>query len=72
MAYLGLVFSQVVGVLVTLENAIKDGEQRGNLFWARLLQRQQQRLKGVYDRHIVRFLLLFFQAFLFILPITSG
>ncbi|GJJ15524.1 hypothetical protein Clacol_009802 [Clathrus columnatus] len=43
---------QVIGMLATLEAAIKDSEERGNAFWAKVLQRQQQRLKGLYDRHI--------------------
>lgn len=47
------VIRQVVGVLAALEVAMRDSDQKGNLFWFKILQRQQQRVKGLYDQHIV-------------------
>ena len=55
--------SQIVGILVALEGAINEGEDRGNHFWTKVLQKQHQRVRVLYDRHVVRcgpsFLLLF-------------
>lgn len=52
--------------MATLEAAGRDAEEKGNTFWAKVLQRQHQRLKGVYDRHIVRLFSFFFLSFFFL------
>jgi exocyst complex component 1 len=46
--------SQVVGTLVALESAINEAEDRGNPSWTKMLHKQHQRVKGLYDRHVVR------------------
>ncbi|KAF8519134.1 exocyst complex component sec3 subunit [Hysterangium stoloniferum] len=43
---------QVIGTLIVLERTMKESEEKGNLFWSRLLQKQHQRIKGAYDRHV--------------------
>ncbi|KIJ46415.1 hypothetical protein M422DRAFT_140811, partial [Sphaerobolus stellatus SS14] len=43
---------QIVGVMVSLEVAYQDSEENGNIFWSKILQKQQQRVKSLYDAHV--------------------
>ncbi|KAF8498012.1 exocyst complex component Sec3-domain-containing protein [Gautieria morchelliformis] len=43
---------QIVGTLVALESAMNESEDRGNNFWTKVLQKQHQRVRGLYDRHV--------------------
>ena len=49
-----VVHSQIVGIMVALEVAFKDSEENGNSFWSKIIQKQQQRVKSLYDGHVVR------------------
>lgn len=46
-------YSQIVGLLACIERATADAEEHGNVFFVHLLEGQQQRLKSLFDRHIV-------------------
>lgn len=50
---MGWTDSQIVGVMVALETAYRDSEENGNPFWGKIVQKQQQRVKSLYDRHVV-------------------
>ena len=39
---------------VVVERFVADAEERGQQFMVSILSKQQQRLKGLFDRHIVR------------------
>ncbi|KAG2045028.1 exocyst complex component Sec3-domain-containing protein [Suillus americanus] len=43
---------QVVGVIVCLERFVADADERENLFFLQMLEKQHTRLKGSFDRHI--------------------
>ncbi|KAG1875576.1 exocyst complex component Sec3-domain-containing protein [Suillus subalutaceus] len=43
---------QVVGVIVCLERFVADADERDNLFFLQMLEKQHTRLKGTFDRHI--------------------
>ncbi|OCB87846.1 hypothetical protein A7U60_g4980 [Sanghuangporus baumii] len=43
---------QIVGVLASLERAIAEAENRGNTFFAGVLDKQHQRLRLIFDRHV--------------------
>ncbi|EJD03708.1 uncharacterized protein FOMMEDRAFT_82797 [Fomitiporia mediterranea MF3/22] len=43
---------QIVGVLASIERAIADAEERGNPFFASVLDKQHQRLRVIFDRHV--------------------
>lgn len=44
-------------MLGTVERAIENAEQRNNSFFLNLLDKQHTRLKTMFDRYIVSFLL---------------
>ena len=44
---------QIVGVIASVERAIADAEERGNVFFSNILEKQHQRLKSIFDRHVV-------------------
>ncbi|THH10168.1 hypothetical protein EW145_g1521 [Phellinidium pouzarii] len=43
---------QIVGVIASIERAIVDAEAHGNPFFAIALDKQHQRLKAIFDRHV--------------------
>jgi hypothetical protein len=43
---------QIVGIMVNLERFIADAGERGNSYVSRLLQKQYQRLTGLYNRNV--------------------
>ncbi|KAF8578441.1 hypothetical protein K439DRAFT_1638802 [Ramaria rubella] len=43
---------QIVGTLVALEGVMAESDDQGNTFWSKVLQKQHQRAKGLYDRHV--------------------
>ncbi|TDL28196.1 hypothetical protein BD410DRAFT_350073 [Rickenella mellea] len=43
---------QITGILACVERAIADAEDRGNSFFVKLLDKQHQRLKALFDRHV--------------------
>jgi hypothetical protein len=47
-------FREVVGVLATIERFMMEADEKANLFLNGFLSKQHTRLKGVFDRHIVR------------------
>lgn len=42
--------------MAAVERGILDADERGNGFFASILERQQQRLRGIFDRHVVSIL----------------
>ena len=38
---------------VVVERFVADAEERGQQFMVSILSKQQQRLKGLFDRHVV-------------------
>lgn len=49
-----IISRQIVGILASVERAIADAEERANNFFAGVLDKQHQRLRAVFDRHVVR------------------
>jgi hypothetical protein len=45
---------QIIGIIASLERFLADAEERGVTFLQTLLQKQHSRLKGMFDRHVVR------------------
>lgn len=45
---------QIIGLLVSLERFLIEAEERGNIFLHNLLEKQHMRLKGLFERHVVR------------------
>ena len=45
---------QIIGVLATLERFLADADERGKAFLINFLDKQHTRLKGLFERHIVR------------------
>ncbi|KAH8119946.1 exocyst complex component Sec3-domain-containing protein [Phellopilus nigrolimitatus] len=43
---------QIPGAIAAIERAIADAEARENPFFAGVLDKQHQRLKGIFDRHV--------------------
>ncbi|KAI5124152.1 hypothetical protein M0805_000962 [Coniferiporia weirii] len=43
---------QIAGVIASIERAIMDAEIHGNPFFAGVLDKQHQRLKTIFDRHV--------------------
>lgn len=52
-ACLTLGFSEIIGVLATLERFMMEADEKANQFLNGFLSKQHTRLKGVFDRHIV-------------------
>lgn len=46
--------SQLVGFIACLERFLADADERGNAFLLHMLEKQHTRLKGLFDRHVVR------------------
>ena len=46
---------QVVGIMVQLENFMNDSEEKNHQFVHKLLEKQLQRTRGVFNRQLVRF-----------------
>ncbi|KAL1748585.1 exocyst complex component Sec3-domain-containing protein [Schizophyllum fasciatum] len=44
--------TQIVGLQVVVERFVGDAEERGQQFMVSILSKQQQRLKGLFDRHV--------------------
>ncbi|KAL1707372.1 exocyst complex component Sec3-domain-containing protein [Schizophyllum commune] len=44
--------TQIVGMQVVVERFVADAEERGQQFMVSILSKQQQRLKGLFDRHV--------------------
>lgn len=44
---------QITGVLAALERFLVEADERGNAFLVSLLEKEQRRLKTLFDRHIV-------------------
>lgn len=53
MRFTDLTYSEIVGVLATLEK-FRNANEKGNQFLVNFLSKQHTRLKGVFDRHVVR------------------
>jgi len=49
-----LVSSQIFGIIACLERFLADSDERGARFFYGLLDKQHTRLKGSFDRHVVR------------------
>ncbi len=45
---------QIIGVLATLERFLADADERGKAFLINFLDKQHTRLKGLFERHVVR------------------
>lgn len=45
---------QIVGIIVALERFIGEAEERGSTFVLSLLEKQHVRLKGLFERRVVR------------------
>jgi hypothetical protein len=45
--------SQIVGLVASLERFLADAEERSNMFFQNLLEKQHGRLKGLFERHVV-------------------
>ncbi|KAL5533999.1 hypothetical protein ACEPAG_459 [Sanghuangporus baumii] len=43
---------QIIGVLASIERAIAEAGNRGNTFFAGVLDKQHQRLRLIFDRHV--------------------
>jgi hypothetical protein len=44
----------VVGILASIEHFMSDADERDNAYLFTLVEKHQARLKGVFDRHVVR------------------
>lgn len=53
------VFRQLVGIMAALEQFTVDADERGNQFIQRLLQKQSQRLGGLFNKLVVSFVMHF-------------
>ena len=45
---------QIIGILTTLERFLADADERGKAFLINFLDKQHARLKGLFERHVVR------------------
>ena len=42
-------FREIIGIIVCLERFLTDAEERGNAFFTNVLEKQHDRLKGLFD-----------------------
>lgn len=47
-------YRQIIGILATLERFLADADERGSAFLVNFLDKQHTRLKGLFERHVVR------------------
>ena len=45
---------QIIGILATLEHFLAEADERGTTFFINFLDKQHTRLKGLFERHVVR------------------
>jgi exocyst complex component 1 len=45
---------QIIGIIASLERFLVDADERGSTFLVNLLEKQQTRLKGLFNNHVVR------------------
>lgn len=45
--------SQIIGILAVLDRFLSEADERGNTFVMNFLEKQQTRLKALFDRHVV-------------------
>lgn len=45
---------QIVGMIACVEKFLADAEERGNTFFLEVLEKQHSRMKGLYERRVVR------------------
>lgn len=49
-----LPYRQIVGMIACVEKFLADAEERGNTFFLEVLEKQHSRMKGLYERRVVR------------------
>ena len=49
-----MVCRYIIGIVVVLERYLADAEERGNAFFLNVLEKQHVRLKGLFERRVVR------------------
>lgn len=47
-------YRQIIGIMATLERFLADADERGAAFLINFLDKQHTRLKGLFERHVVR------------------
>ena len=47
-------YRQIVGMIACVEKFLTDAEERGNAFFLEVLEKQHTRMKGIYERRVVR------------------
>ena len=47
-------YRQIVGMIACVERFLTDAEERGNAFFLEVLEKQHTRMKGIYERRVVR------------------
>lgn len=47
-------YRQIIGILATVERFLADADERGTAFLLNFLDKQHTRLKGLFERHVVR------------------
>jgi hypothetical protein len=52
-SYVCILFSKLVGFILCLERFLDNIDERGSPFLMHVLEKQQQRLKGLFERSVV-------------------